>query len=289
MTTEDLKLLGAVANSGSMSRAAAALNMVQSNVTARVRQLESELGVSLFVRHSRGVTLNEAGQRLLSYADRIEALFQEATAAVKEQGEPSGILRLGALEQTLSARLPDVLRQYTALYPAVSLMFTTGNSSDLLAQVLDQKLDGAFVRGPVDQPSLKAEAVFWEELVLVTGQGAPSLAELRQGEVKAFVLAQGCSYRESLSEILERSGIKHHVSAIASFDAIRNLVQSNAGVTLLPREFLSTVWKGASITVHELPQSAALVETTFITRNDQPTTSALEAFLALSRTISNIL
>jgi DNA-binding transcriptional LysR family regulator len=135
--------------------------------------------------------------------------------------------------------------------------------------------------------TLKGEAIFWEELVLVTGHGAPTLAELRLGEVKAFVLAQGCSYRDSLSEILERTGIRHDVSAIASFDAIRNLVEANAGVTLLPKEFLSTVWKDSSIIVHELPQGAALVETTFITRNDQSRSSALEAFLALSRLRSN--
>ncbi len=64
MDIDDLRILSAVAKNGSMNRAAVELHMVQSNVTARVRQLEDELGVSLFVRHSRGVTLSDAGQRL---------------------------------------------------------------------------------------------------------------------------------------------------------------------------------------------------------------------------------
>jgi LysR family transcriptional regulator, cell division regulator len=66
MDIDDLRILSAVAKNGSMNRAAVELHMVQSNVTARVRQLEEELGVSLFVRHSRGVTLSDAGERLLS-------------------------------------------------------------------------------------------------------------------------------------------------------------------------------------------------------------------------------
>lgn len=65
MDIDDLRILNAVAKNGSISRAAAELYTVQSNVTARVRQLEPELGVSLFVRHSRGVPLSDAGQRLL--------------------------------------------------------------------------------------------------------------------------------------------------------------------------------------------------------------------------------
>ena len=269
-----------------MSRAASELHMVQSNVTARVRQIEEELGAPLFIRHSRGVTLNEAGQRLLSYSSRIDALFHEAVAAVKEDGVPAGDLRIGSLQQTLSGRLPRVLEQYTVRYPAVSLTITTGNSSDLIAQVLDQELDGAFVRGPVNLPSLSAQSIFWEELVLVTGQATQTVEELQKTEVKAFVLAQGCSYREVLTGILERSGVEHQVLAVASFDVIRRLVESNVGVTLLPREFLANLWKDAAVSVHELPPGSS-VETAFVTRIDQAPSSALEAFLSLTGAASN--
>jgi len=72
MDADDLRIVEAVARIGSMNRAAAELNMVQSNVTSRIRLLEEELGVQLFVRHSRGVEPSEAGLRLLSYGDRYE-------------------------------------------------------------------------------------------------------------------------------------------------------------------------------------------------------------------------
>ncbi|MNE83830.1 HTH-type transcriptional regulator YofA [compost metagenome] len=65
----------AVAEEGSISKAAQSLNYVQSNVTARIQQLEQELGTPLFYRHSRGITLTSAGQTLMEYTVRIFNLF----------------------------------------------------------------------------------------------------------------------------------------------------------------------------------------------------------------------
>jgi DNA-binding transcriptional LysR family regulator len=70
MDIADLRLFETVARLGGMNRAAAELNTVQSNVTARVKALEEELGAALFERHARGVTLTVAGHRLMPYAAR---------------------------------------------------------------------------------------------------------------------------------------------------------------------------------------------------------------------------
>lgn len=289
MDIDDLRILSAVARNGSMNRAAAELHTVQSNVTARVRQLEEELGVSLFVRHSRGVTVSDAGQRLLAYSDQIETLLREAIASVKEDGVPKGALRIGSLEQTLSLRLPPVLEQYSLRYPAVALTVTTDNTSDLITQVLDQTLDAAFVLGPVNHSGLKEEPVFRENLSLVTGLATRTMEDLQHArDLKALVRAEGCSYRPLLTGILQRRGIEHQVLALASSDAIRSLVQLNVGVTLVPEPMLARLWKDAAVAVHELPDASAQVEMVFITRNDRPNSSALEAFLLLSRAASNL-
>ena len=75
MDAGDLKIFEAVARLGGMNRAAAELNTVQSNVTARIKALEADIGCALFARHSRGVSLTPAGQRLLPYADRAGRLL----------------------------------------------------------------------------------------------------------------------------------------------------------------------------------------------------------------------
>ena len=93
--------------------------MVQSNVTSRIRLLEEELGVQLFVRHSR-VEASEAGLRLLSYGEQIRALFQQAITAVKEDGTPKGKLRIGMVDTTAGLRLPALIAQYAQDYPKVS-------------------------------------------------------------------------------------------------------------------------------------------------------------------------
>ena len=289
MDIDDFRILSAVAKHGSMNRAATKLHMVQSNVTARVRQLEDELGVSLFVRHSRGVTLSEAGQRLLSYSGRIGALFQEAIASVKEDGIPNGALRIGSLEQTLSQHLSPTLMQYTARYPAVALTITTGNTPDLIEQLLERSVDGAFVLGPVGHSDLAEEPIFCDDLILVTGLATPTLEELRNAkDLRALVRAEGCSYRKLLIGILDTHGINHQVMALASSIAIRNLVEANAGVALITRSALTGVWNEATVVVHELPKALAQVETVFICKADRPNSSALEAFLLLSRAASNI-
>src|SRR3954468_4443468 len=98
MDAADLKVFETVARVGGITRAAAVLNTVQSNVTARVRFLAEELGVPLFHRHSRGVTLTEARQPLLPYAARIGQLLADARRAVEDDGKPKGMLTLGSLE-----------------------------------------------------------------------------------------------------------------------------------------------------------------------------------------------
>ncbi len=81
MDAGDLRVFEAVARLGGMNRAASELNTVQSNVTARIRQLEEQLGAALFQRHSRGVVLTPAGRRLLPYAAQVGRLLEDARRA----------------------------------------------------------------------------------------------------------------------------------------------------------------------------------------------------------------
>src|SRR5260370_42450358 len=102
--TIDLKGFEAVARHGSMNRAAGELNTVQSNVTARVRALELELGVFLFQRHARGVKVTPAGRRMLPFSARISRLLSDAKVAARDDGVPGGGLEVGTLETTAALR-----------------------------------------------------------------------------------------------------------------------------------------------------------------------------------------
>jgi LysR family transcriptional regulator, cell division regulator len=289
MDADDLRIVDAVARIGSMNRAAAELNMVQSNVTSRIRLLEEELGVQLFVRHSRGVEPSEAGLRLLSYVEQIRALFQQAITAVKEDGTPKGKLRIGMLETAAGLRLPTLVAQYAQEYPRVELAIMTGTTTSLIDQVTENELDGAFVAGPVHHQELSEEPLFLEDLVLVTPLSVRNFDDLAKVEnLKAIVFRQGCSYRQRLGSILDGLRIRYVVMEFASLDAIITCITAGVGITLLPKALVDKLWTDQSVTVHELPVDQAQVETVFVRRHDRNPTSALNAFMRMSRQISNI-
>ena len=279
MDVGDLKVFEAVARLGGMNRAAAELHTVQSNVTTRVRLLEEELGAALFERHSRGVALTAAGHRLLPYAVKLRHLLDEARRAFSDRGRPAGRLTVGSLETTAALRLSPVLSAYVARYPEVDLVLRTGTSCELVADVLEHRLEGAFVCGPVDHPELEEHAVFHEELAIVTAPGVPDLdAALGQSELKAVVLRAGCSYRQRLEDILARRGIVGvRLLEFGTVEAIFACVAAGIGISLLP---CSLVAAGlARVAAHRLPPADANVDTVFIRRRDAFLSSALAAFL----------
>src|ERR1700730_1618297 len=156
MDAADLRVFQSVADTGSMNKAALVLNTVQSNVTARIKSLEDEVGFALFERTSRGVTLTAAGRRLLPFAARAARLLDDARRAIADDGTPSGALVVGSLETTAALRLSPILAEFAATYPAVDLSLRTGTSCELGDQVLDRSLEGAYVCRPLHHPYLLA-------------------------------------------------------------------------------------------------------------------------------------
>src|SRR6201987_3137431 len=132
MDATDLKVFEAVARHGSMNRAAAELNTVQSNVTARVRALELELGVLLFQRHARGGKVTPAGRRMLPFSARISKLLSDAKAAARDDGTPDGLLEVGTLETTAALRLPSILASFAKTYPMVRPVVRPGSTCGLI-------------------------------------------------------------------------------------------------------------------------------------------------------------
>jgi LysR family transcriptional regulator, cell division regulator len=285
MDASDLKVFEAVARLGGMNRAAAELNTVQSNVTARIRALEARLGTPLFYRHSRGVALTAAGRRLLPYAVRVQRLLQDARRAAMDDGRPSGALAIGSLETTAALRLSPVLAAYAAAYPEVDLVLSTGTTCELIGAVLEHRLEGAFVCGPVAHPELEAEPIYREELVLVTSPAARSLNQaLAPSDLRIVVLRAGCSYRERLEDILARRGIVGvRLLEFGTLEAIRSCVAAGLGITLLPRSVVAEAERAGSVAIHELPAADADVDTVFIRRRDGFVSSALAAFVQHAR------
>ncbi len=280
MESADLRVFASVARLGGMNRAAAELNTVQSNVTARVRLLEEQLGQKLFLRHSRGVALTPAGQRLLPYALKVGQLLEDAKRAVRDDGAPSGLLTIGSLETTAALRLSPLLAAYARAWPDVDLVLRTGTTCELVDAVLDRRVEGAFVCGPVNHPELEVEPVFREELVVVSGPDADLNDLLARPDLKILVLRAGCSYRQRLEEILARRGMFGlRCLEFGTLEAILGCAAAGIGITLLPRVVAEPVWRQGRIGIHVLSPNDAQVDTLFIRRRDGFLSSALATLL----------
>ncbi len=285
MDVSDLRIFEAVSRHGSMNRAAQELHTVQSNVTARIRALEEELGVSLFQRHARGVSTTPAGQRILPFVGRITKLLADARTAARDDGEPGGTLSLGSLETTTALRLSPLLGQFAKAYPEVRLVVTTGTTRRLIDDVVSCRVEGAFVAGPVSHPDLDHEVIFQEELVLVTSPpigGVEDLASI--ADLKTIVFQIGCSYRQRLEALLADMGIvTSKPLEFGSLDTIVSCVSAGVGITLLPRGVVAAAAREGRVAIHTLSPERALVDTLFVRRSDAYTTSAMTALLDMLR------
>lgn len=122
MDLTQLEMFNAVAEAGSITQAAAKVHRVPSNLTTRLRQLETELGVDLFIRENQRLRLSPAGHNFLRYSQQILALVDEARSVVAGD-EPQGLFSLGSLESTAAVRILPRWRNLTVVIPKFSFHF----------------------------------------------------------------------------------------------------------------------------------------------------------------------
>ena len=280
MDLNGLRIFLAVAEQGSVSRAAQALNYVQSNITARLRKLEEDLGSDLFYRKSRGMGLTPAGENLLGYARKMLLLAEEARNIVASPDILLGKLAVGSMETTAAIRLPPFLAEFHGRYPEVEMTLRTGTTGELRQLVLDYKLEGAFVGGAFDHPDIVQEEIFREEMVLVTKKGYAGLSDPR---VKALIgFRQGCSYQKQLDDWLAELGRPPlKVMQFGSLEAILGCVAAGMGVTFMPKAVMEHERYGKDLSILPVPEHFATIPTMFVRRKDMAPSANLRAFLGL--------
>src|SRR5947207_5123030 len=166
---DTLEIFRAVVQEGGVIRAAAKLNRVQSNVTTRIKQLEERLGKRLFRKQGRSLALSPEGELLLSYAQRLFRIADEAEHELRS-GKPMGTFRIGSLESTAGSRLAPILSKFHRLYPDVVVELATATTGALIQRVGSFEIEAAFVSEPFTALGLQSMKVFDEELVLITAK-----------------------------------------------------------------------------------------------------------------------
>lgn len=282
MELSALRIFKTVAEEGSVTQAASKLHRVQSNVSARLTQLEESLGVTLFHRSGRRLLITPEGTRLLDYAERLLRLADEAQSSVRGAREPAGLLRIGSMETTAAARLPQVLGAFHRKYPQVELLLDTGPTDTLLQAVLNHKVDVALVGAPVERPELVQVPAFVEELVLLTDTLQGPVTEPADVACRTLLgFRSGCSYRRRLEWWFADAGIvPARVAEFGTFEAIIGCAAAGMGVAMMPREVLKHRSLARTVQCHALPPEVAQVETMLVWRKDIAQHAARDAFIA---------
>lgn len=271
MELQALRTFKTVAEEGGVLSASRKLNTVQSNVTARIKRLESEVGQPLFYRKGRGLELSPPGKLLLEYARKILQLESQANLAIQQVGEQTGELRIGAMETFAALRLPNVLRELRKIHPQINLHVETATSSMLVQRVLAHKLDCAFVGGEVEHAYLVAREISTEELVLVHAK------EARCDDLPLILFREGCAYRaRALQWQREQGDQTREVMEFGTLEGILGCVSVGLGCTLMPRRVIEGSRYHSELSVYKIDARLSRIPTVLIRHRDAMPLKSLE-------------
>jgi DNA-binding transcriptional LysR family regulator len=231
----------AVARSRSFTRAADDLHLTQPTVSSGVNELEKSLGVKLFNRSGRSISLTMEGRMLVSYAEQIHDLTTEAQDRMHQREvEPGESFRFGAIDAAVIYLLPPVLEAYHSSFPQVNMSVQVDASRFLVDDLMAGRSEFGILTLPLDHPKIDTLPLHKEALTLVVGSGH---ALARRKRVKLDEVAretlilfhEGSVSRKPLDEHLAEAGLSPgRVMEMSSPEAMRKLVESGVGVSFLP-------------------------------------------------------
>lgn len=281
MDLTQLEMFNAVAQTGSITKAAQKVHRVPSNLTTRIRQLESDLGVDLFIRENQRLRLSPAGHSFLRYSQQILALVDEARMVVAGD-EPQGLFSLGALESTAAVRIPATLAQYNQRYPRIQFDLATGPSGTMIDGVLEGRLSAAFVDGPIMHPGLEGIPVYREEMMIVAPVGHEVITHAAQvNGASIYAFRANCSYRRHFESWFHADrATPGKIHEMESYHGMLACVIAGAGLALIPRSMLESMPGHHQVEAWPLAENWRWLTTWLVWRRGAKTRH-LEAFIAL--------
>ncbi|RYC31327.1 LysR family transcriptional regulator [Lichenibacterium minor] len=242
MTLEQLRIFVAVAERCHVTRAAEALNMAQSAVSAAVSSLEGRHGAKLFHRVGRGIALTEAGALFLGEARAVLARAEAAERVLAElSGLKRGTLNVYASQTIASYWLPRHIVSFRRTHPGIDLRLRIGNTAEVAAGVREGAADIGFVEGHVDDPALLAEEVARDRLVVVVAPGhpwaeRPAVAPDAWPDSDWVLRERGSGTRSIFEAAAAAAGVLEGLPIaceLPSNEAVRGAVEAGLGATAL--------------------------------------------------------
>jgi len=241
MELRHLRYFTAIAETGSMARAAEQVFVTQSTLSHQLAQLESELGVPLFERTGRSLRLTAAGRELLGHARGVLAQVEEGRRAVSQAGAAvSGVLRIGVIHSFVNSLVPGVAAAFVRGWPQARLQVQELTALDIEAQVAEGALDLGVAFHPPSNRSVMGEHLFDDELLLAVPADHPwakrrSVRFAQLGDIPLAMWGPRFGTRRLLDAHFQRASVRPDIVVeIDSVDALQRLVEAGAAAAFLP-------------------------------------------------------
>lgn len=284
MDLQVLRFFVTVAQEGGFTAASEKLHYAQSNLSTRIRQMEEELGETLFYRNKRGVTLTAKGELFYEYASRILNMSEEAMTAMRDMDHARGSLMIGSIEATALGDLPSLFAEYHRDYPDVKLSLTTDMNDVFVDKVLNREIDGAFVAESPERKELNELFIRKDKLVFATStqeENSDIWDLLKTAPVITF--PEGSIFRRRLELLLASQGIlsPSQMIILNSLGAQMVNITSGLGVGYLPESLIGPYVEQGLMKRHTLEDADLFSELdiTFIYRKDHIMDAAFRYFL----------
>ncbi len=236
-----------VAKCGSLTRAAEELYISQPAVSQSVKQLENQLGVSLFNRTHRGMELSEQGGKLIfkEVETALKLLYEAQNRIAEMKEEATGTIRIGASDTIFQYFLADKIVEYHERFPAVKIELLADFTPDTIEKLKANRCDVAFVNLPVsvDSELCLDESITRLHDIFIGGEKCAALANttISLGKLKEYPLIfmdKNTVARSALESFARSAGVELTPSIeVGSWDLMKRLVERGMGIGVIPREY----------------------------------------------------
>lgn len=291
LNIKQLKYFVAVATEEHFGRAAARLHVSQPPITRQIHQLEDMLGVQLFIRHAKGVTLTPEGSIFFEEARSILRRIEQARDRLKRaSGGEFGRLDVAIFGSAIFGKITQVVHEFRQRYPGVKLVLHTMSKAQQYEALLNRSIDIAFNRLLESEPGLIIEELMREPLYValpdqspLTAQSAIAFADIADYPVILFPTSNRKGFIDKVKQMYARRGIVPQIAQeVGDPTTGLALVASGFGICLVPHSVLSLSLPGVTFRPMADPASEMSVDLSCFYR-DETKPRVLDNFLTIAR------
>ncbi|MET3546916.1 DNA-binding transcriptional LysR family regulator [Paenibacillus favisporus] len=274
------------AKTGSLTQAAKALYLTQPSVSHAIKQLEERIGVTLFYRNSKGVSLTQEGKILFSYIEQSQILItlaEEKMVALKNLD--SGELRIGGSDSLFKHYLLPFLEDFHVKYPGIKLHLNHGTTPEVISYLKEGRIDLGVVRMPIFDSQLEVTESIELQDCFVAGERyeelkgqALSMEQLMEYPVILF--SRNSRVRMAITELFEKYGheLKPDIE-VGSVDLLIEFAKRGLGISYVTREFVAKELKEGSLFEIELDVEIPPSKVGLMVMRNMPISAAATRFI----------